>query len=38
MMMKILNLLALFVVALLIVVTFPVWMVVSLFVEEKNNE
>jgi hypothetical protein len=36
MMMKILNLLALFVVALLIVVTFPVWMVVSLFVEEKQ--
>ncbi len=36
MMMKILNLLALFVVALLIVVTFPVWMVVSLFVEEKR--
>jgi len=35
-MMKILNLLALFVVALLIVVTFPVWMVVSLFVEEKQ--
>ena len=36
MMMKILNLLALFVVALLVVVTFPVWMVVSLFVEEKQ--